>query len=139
MIPTQLDLRSTDRGGAELPTTLPGNGSHRAVRLMPIVVAGMHRSGTSMVAALLYHAGLYLGARKELMPPGPDNEDGYWENVRFVELNEELLRAAGGGWDEPPKEFDLHKPEIQAGRVKAEALRREVDPRHPAGWKGTRK
>jgi GT2 family glycosyltransferase len=91
-----------------------------------------------MVAALLYHAGLYLGPRKELMPPGPDNEDGYWENMRFVELNEELFRAAGGGWDAPPAEFDLDRPEVLAVRVKAAALGREFDQRSPWGWKDPR-
>jgi GT2 family glycosyltransferase len=91
-----------------------------------------------MVAALLYHAGLYLGPRKELMPPGPDNEDGYWENMRFVALNEELFRAAGGGWDAPPAEFDLDKPEVLAVRVKAAALGREFDQRSPWGWKDPR-
>jgi GT2 family glycosyltransferase len=91
-----------------------------------------------MIAALLYRSGLYLGARKELLPPGPDNEDGYWENLRFVALNEELLRAAGGGWDEPPKVFDPHKPEARAVRIKATAIGREFDLRSPWAWKDPR-
>ena len=35
---------------------------------MPICVAGMHRSGTSMVSRLLYQGGLYLGPDSEMMP-----------------------------------------------------------------------
>jgi len=58
---------------------------------MPICVAGMHRSGTSMVGRLLYQGGLYLGPDSELMPPGPDNPDGYWENRRFLQINDGIL------------------------------------------------
>ena len=36
------------------------------------------------------------------MPPQPDNPDGFWENVRFVGLNERLLAELGGAWDLPP-------------------------------------
>lgn len=129
-------LTRTPRG--EPAVTLPPDAGRYQVGVMRIAVAGMHRSGTSMIAALLYHAGLYLGPRKELMPPGPDNEDGYWENVRFVELNEELLRATGGGWDDPPREFDPHEPKLRAVRIKAEVLGREFDRRSPWGWKDPR-
>ena len=57
---------------------------------MPVTVVGMHRSGTSMVTALLHHAGLYLGSEDDLMPATPDNQDGFWESMRFVELNDQL-------------------------------------------------
>jgi len=69
---------------------------------MPVCIAGMHRSGTSMVARLLYLCGLYLGPESELLPPRPDNEEGYWENFYFVKLNEEILARLNGGWDWPP-------------------------------------
>ena len=48
----------------------------------------MHRSGTSMVARLLHDAGLYLGEPADLAEPGIHNPDGYWENLRFVEIND---------------------------------------------------
>ena len=65
----------------------------------PICIAGMHRSGTSMAARLLHLAGLDLGPEEDLSPPKPENADGFWENVRFVEINECLLEANGGSWD----------------------------------------
>ena len=36
------------------------------------------------------------------MPPQGDNPDGFWENLRFVNLNERLLAELGGAWDLPP-------------------------------------
>ena len=46
----------------------------------PILIAGMHRSGTSMVAELLYRCGLALGAEDQLfLPANEDNPAGYWE------------------------------------------------------------
>jgi len=105
---------------------------------MPVAVVGMHRSGTSMVAALLHHAGLYLGPEDELMPATPDNQDGFWENMRFVELNDEILSTLGGGWDEPPAPFVMDGPGLTAARLKAEALGHEFDLHRPWGWKDPR-
>jgi hypothetical protein len=67
----------------------------------PTAIAGMHRSGTSMVARLLNRAGMYLGDEADLIPASPENPDGYWEHAEFVDLNEALLHELGGGWDCP--------------------------------------
>jgi hypothetical protein len=69
---------------------------------VPICITGMHRSGTSMVARLLNLCGLSLGRESDLLNPGPDNPEGFWENVRFVKINEALLAEFGGAWDVPP-------------------------------------
>ncbi|MBN2369755.1 MAG: glycosyltransferase [Vicinamibacteria bacterium] len=69
---------------------------------MAICIAGMHRSGTSMVARLLHSFGLDLGPAAELRAGAPDNEHGFWEDRRFVEINTEILDRLGGGWDAPP-------------------------------------
>ena len=57
----------------------------------PVILAGMHRSGTSLLARMLDDLGLFLGWRL-----GPDHEATY-----FNKLNEWLLAAAGGRWDTP--------------------------------------
>lgn len=57
----------------------------------PVIVIGMHRSGTSMIARSLEELGLFMGARKEI-----NNEATF-----FLSLNEWLLRSAGGAWDNP--------------------------------------
>jgi hypothetical protein len=69
---------------------------------MTICIAGMHRSGTSMITRLLNLCGLYLGPEDEVSASAYDNEAGFWENSRFVKLNEAVLAQLGGGWDLPP-------------------------------------
>jgi hypothetical protein len=69
---------------------------------MSLAIVGMHRSGTSMVAQLLQRCGLDLGPPEELLPPGPDNPDGFFENSQIVVFNETLLRRFGGAWSRPP-------------------------------------
>ena len=69
---------------------------------MTVCIAGMHRSGTSMIARLLNLCGLYLGPDAEVSGAAFDNEAGFWENRRFLKLNEDALTQLGGGWDLPP-------------------------------------
>ena len=66
------------------------------------LIAGMHRSGTSMVAHLLHLCGLQLGPREELGLTDKSNRDGHWENARFLVINEAILNELGGAWDLPP-------------------------------------
>lgn len=57
-------------------------------------VLGMHRSGTSLVAAGLQALGADLGSR--LMPGSPgDNDKGYFENPDIQALDDRLLAHAG--------------------------------------------
>jgi len=106
---------------------------------MPVCVAGMHRSGTSMVTNFLQACGLYLGPFDDIMPAAPENPEGFWENFKFVEVNEEILNQLGGGWDCPPPEPD----DWTSGRLAPIALHAEtiiehfVD-REPWGWKDPR-
>lgn len=58
----------------------------------PIIIAGMHRSGTTLTARLLSDLGLFLGKRKF--------EDTH-ESKFFVSLNEFILLQAGIYWDNP--------------------------------------
>jgi hypothetical protein len=62
----------------------------------------MHRSGTSVAARALQLLGVSLGDTGALMPPGPDNKAGYYENRSIKELNDEVLAQLGGAWDQPP-------------------------------------
>ena len=67
-----------------------------------LLVAGMHRSGTSAVGALLHAAGVDLGREDHLLGASAENERGYFENRRIVRLNDDLLAHFGGSWDRPP-------------------------------------
>ena len=46
-----------------------------------LVVTGMHRSGTSMVAAYLQQAGVSIG--RNLIGPAPGNPRGHFEDRDF--------------------------------------------------------
>lgn len=65
-----------------------------------VVVAGMHRSGTSLVAAMLADAGLRLLG--ESMPAHPvDNPGGYFESRELVQINNRFLASMGQTWATP--------------------------------------
>ena len=59
----------------------------------PIVVLGMHRSGTSAAARALGLMGAGMGPS--------DGLDHHWEQVDLWQLNAELLRMVGSEWDTP--------------------------------------
>jgi hypothetical protein len=60
----------------------------------------MHRSGTSVLAHLLSVLGVNMGER--FRPPDAHNPDGYFEDLDFRDLNQEILHAARGTWYQPP-------------------------------------
>ena len=64
----------------------------------PVLITGMHRTGTSMVAKALHLAGLYLGRERDLIEAAPDNPSGFYEHAGFVRLDDDLLAATGGAW-----------------------------------------
>ncbi|MEZ5293361.1 MAG: sulfotransferase [Vicinamibacterales bacterium] len=106
---------------------------------MPVCIAGMHRSGTSLMARLLNVSGLYLGTEQDMLPAGPTNPDGHWEHEGIVQVNEELLAEFGGGWDYPPDLTEL-LVESRIARHVASARRHlnGFGGREPWGWKDPR-
>lgn len=57
----------------------------------PIIIIGMHRSGTSLLTRLLEQLGLFVGREKD------ENN----ESLFFQELNDWILCQAGTAWDNP--------------------------------------
>ena len=57
-----------------------------------IIVLGMHRSGTSVLANLVRSWGAYA-AERALVPADRFNQAGYWEYEPLVQFNQALLRA----------------------------------------------
>ncbi len=104
---------------------------------MPVCIAGMHRSGTSMVARILNLLGVNIGPEDVVKRAGPDNEAGFWEDPQFVELNDELLAQAGGAWDDPPH-IDWGAARFDELRQRASCLIESFDPASPWGWKDPR-
>jgi hypothetical protein len=64
----------------------------------PIVVLGMHRSGTSLVAQLVAALGVYAGGPDDLPPPDMFNPTGFWEHKEVVQLDDEILGSLGASW-----------------------------------------
>ncbi len=93
-----------------------------------------------MVARMLNLCGLYLGPFEEFMKPRPDNPKGFWENLRFINLNEDILVQLGGDWDCPPdlSEGWESKSELEPFRQKAEELAKSFHGYEPWGWKDPR-
>jgi hypothetical protein len=72
------------------------------IRHRPVIVLGMHRSGTSMVGDLLQQAGLYMGSKLNI----------HGESVAFLKANRALLKHAHAHWDVPgPFRWLLETPQ----------------------------
>jgi glycosyltransferase involved in cell wall biosynthesis len=108
----------------------------------PLVITGMHRSGTSLVAAYLSSLGISMGDR--LIPPDPRNPHGYFEDAGFVELHGRILRDAtveepghrDWGWTESER-LDRGVLTRWAGEARALAGARDGAP-GIWGWKDPR-
>lgn len=66
-------------------------------RPVALLVAGMHRSGTSAVVRALNLLGAALPST--LLAPDAGNPAGYWESPEVIRLNDEALASAGLSWD----------------------------------------
>lgn len=65
----------------------------------PIMIVGMHRSGTSFLTGSLQTAGLELGKHSEW---NPHNLKGNRENPDIVALHDQILTRCHAAWDRPP-------------------------------------
>lgn len=72
---------------------------------MIYVIMGMHRSGTSAIAGLLHDNNIIMGEDSSFYPrPSPENPKGYFEDVRFRNINDALLKCNHlyvDDWDVP--------------------------------------
>ena len=86
-----------------------------------LIVLGMHRSGTSMLAGALDKAGVFFG--KDFIPPQAHvNERGFWEHRDIVRINEDLLRSLGGSWHDPPRFGDDWRESTLIQKLLSEAV-----------------
>ncbi len=92
-----------------------------------------------MLTRLLSRCGLDLGREGDLMPAAADNPDGFWENLRFVRLNDEILNSVGAAWDLPSGAGqDFAAADLDGIRAKAELLIEEFRGDRIWGWKDPR-
>lgn len=100
----------------------------------PIVIIGMHRSGTSMLAQILHRSGVFMGA----------DFTAYYESNYFQRLNDELLKSQRATWDNPAQTQAV--PSFQERRFLSEYLSAAKKPYWVAalllgkrwGWKDPR-
>jgi len=100
-----------------------------------LLVIGMHRSGTSLVAQWLHSMGLHLG--EDLLKANFSNEKGHFEDNDFLQLHRAILKAhnlSPSGLDE-----DINLKIDTAERKKMEQLIIEKNnQRDQWGWKEPR-
>ena len=65
---------------------------------MQILILGMHRSGTSMVARLLNMMGAYFPPEGTSPGANQENPKGLWERRDVFVLNQMVLHSAGADW-----------------------------------------
>src|SRR5450759_4073672 len=107
-----------------------------------LIVTGMHRSGTSLVASLLAAWNVRMGDR--LLPADRGNPTGYFEDVDFLELNRRILVACtpeedghrDWGWTES-EVFDAGQLPAYRDAAAALVVARDRVGR-PWGWKDPR-
>lgn len=89
-------------------------------RIKTIVVLGMHRTATSMLARSMHKSGeVWMGDR--LILNLSDNPKGHYEQRPIVLLNDQILNAAGGSWFNPPsREAILEQRGKWDSRIKEE-------------------
>ncbi len=98
-----------------------------------VVVLGMHRSGTSLVAGMLEKLGVNMGKRQ--VGIHWSNPLGHYENIDFVKMDDKILEKAGGTWDNPPEISDILKLKSDKNLMSEieEVVRRNED--KIWGWK----
>ncbi len=98
----------------------------------PLLITGMHRSGTSLLARFAHGSGVDMG--RDLLGPLPSNPFGHFEDADFVAFHREILRRETGGdlWVTAPP------PTTAADRGRAEALVAARVDRAIWGWKDPR-
>jgi hypothetical protein len=70
-----------------------------APAVSPVIVLGMHRSGTSMLTGSLEAAGVLLG---EVNNAAPHNRKGNKEHEGVRRLNDRIMERYGADWKSPP-------------------------------------
>lgn len=100
------------------------------------VVLGMHRSATSLMAKGLSMAGVHMGDR--LLGADPTNPYGHFEDLEFIEMNEQILESAGGSWNNPPPEENIAEVGVMLRDNIWELIEKRNNEHRLWGWKDPR-
>lgn len=104
----------------------------------PVVILGMHRSGTSAVANILHTIGISMG--QTFIDSDQFNPNGYYEDDEFVWLNKGILENSGGTWYTPPSISDIQEggQKFEDAILKVVKKKRKLSPNRQWGWKDPR-
>ena len=73
----------------------------------PIIITGMHRSGTSMLTRMMEKLGVFVGKKKDRF--------GNHEAIYFLNFNKWLMHQSGAAWDAPEAlRYLLENAEVRA-------------------------
>jgi hypothetical protein len=61
-----------------------------------VVIAGFHRSGTSMVTRMFHLSGLFVG--NKLLGSSPSNPYGHFEDEQIIKIHDDILAENGLDW-----------------------------------------
>ncbi len=67
------------------------------------LVSGMHRSGTSLISSMLNSLDFFTGNERDSLKTAGDNVYGFFENSKFVKINEKILRLLDSSWKDISK------------------------------------
>ena len=103
----------------------------------PIIVLGVERSGTSVVAEMVHRWGAYAGPSEKLHKADAHAPRGYWEFLPLWDLLAELgdFDAGVTWWDSDFQQRIEKKAADPVYRKKAAALMVEMDKGSPWFWK----
>lgn len=94
----------------------------------PVILLGMHRSGTSLIARLLDELGLFQGHSLQ-----EDHESTY-----FLDVNDLLMRRIGAAWDQPGATVGFLQDE-RAADLTARCLATDLQSGHLKGYLGLKR
>lgn len=100
------------------------------------IVLGMHRSATSLIAGGLGKMNVNIG--KRLLGANQSNIYGHFENLDFLQMNEKILKVAGGSWRDVPDEESI----LEAGMELKDEIKDVINRNRVVGglwgWKDPR-
>lgn len=97
-----------------------------------LLIAGMHRSGTSLVAQLVHAMGVPFGDHLETYPIA-SNGTGHWEDTHIWRASEELLQALGEDWSDEARPLPWRWEEWPEARHTQEEFTQFIASRLKAG------
>jgi GT2 family glycosyltransferase len=121
-----------------VPTGAGGAAAKTGPRPVVVVITGVHRSGTSLLAQILHQLGVGLGDSLELAP-WPANADGHWEHSEIWRTQEALLESLGRGFYTPRSVLPLPEgwwrdPAVEPFKERLAGIAREELRKSPGPW-----